>query len=259
MLDFDQIKGQYPEQLQGFERAILREYLQYKILQGLFESKLASRIAFLGGTALRIIYGNNRFSEDIDLDHFGLDWEDFGGLIEDVVRLLELEGFRVDISRVKTAAFHCTIKFPDVLFEHGISPLREEKIRIQIDTFAQGYDYQPEIKILNKFDVFTQARVTPPSVLLSQKIYTAINRKRPKGRDFYDITFLFGIAKPDFGFLQQKMRVQSPDELKEQVLEKISDFDFKQLADDVAPFLIYKNQSVRVAKFLDVWEQVSVI
>jgi predicted nucleotidyltransferase component of viral defense system len=259
MLDFDQIKGQYPEQLQGFERAILREYLQYKILQGLFESKLASQIAFLGGTALRIIYGNNRFSEDIDLDHFGLSCPDFKELIDDVVRLLTLEGFNVDVSRVQKAAFHCTIKFPDVLFEHGISPLREEKIRIQIDTFAQGYDYAPEIKILNKFDVFTQARVTPPSVLLSQKIYTAINRKRPKGRDFYDITFLFGIAKPDFGFLQQKMRVQSPDELKEQVLEKISDFDFKQLADDVAPFLIYKNQSVRVAKFLDVWEQVSVI
>jgi predicted nucleotidyltransferase component of viral defense system len=259
MLDFGQIKGQYPEQLHGFERAMLREYLQYKILQGLFESKLASRIAFLGGTALRIIYGNNRFSEDIDLDHFGLDWGDFIKLMDDVVRLLTYEGFVVDVSHVRKAAFHCTIKFPDVLFEHGISPLREEKIRIQIDTFAQGYDYEPEIKILNKFDVFTQARVTPPSILLSQKIYTAINRKRPKGRDFYDITYLFGMTKLDFGFLQQKMDVKTPEELKEDVLGKISAFDFEQLADDVAPFLIHENQTIRVVKFLDFWKQVSVI
>jgi len=259
MLDFEQIKGQYPEQLQGFERAILREYLQYKILQGLFESKLASRISFLGGTALRIIYGNNRFSEDIDLDHFGLNWNDFADLIGDVVRLLELEGFCIEVNRVQKAAFHCTIKFPDVLYEHGVSPLREEKIRIQIDTFAQGYDYKPEIKILNKFDVFTQTRVTPPSILLSQKLYTAINRRRPKGRDFYDITFLFGITKPEFSFLRQKMGIASPDELRIKVLEKISAYNFWQLANDVAPFLIHKNQTIRVVKFLDFWEQVPLI
>ena len=72
MLDFEQIKKQYSPQLQGFQRAILREYLQYKILQAVFESKQASRLSFLGGTALRIIHRNTRFSEDNGLDNFGL-------------------------------------------------------------------------------------------------------------------------------------------------------------------------------------------
>lgn len=72
MLDLEQIKDQYPAALQGYERAILREYLQYKILQAVFESKHASQISFMGGTALRILHGNNRFSEDIDLDNLGL-------------------------------------------------------------------------------------------------------------------------------------------------------------------------------------------
>ncbi len=259
MLDFEQIKAQYPEQLQGFERALLREYLQYKILQGLFESKFASRISFLGGTALRIIYSNNRFSEDIDLDHFGLRWEEFEDLVGDAVRLLELEGFNVDVNRVEKAAFHCTIKFPDILYEHGISPLQEEKIRIQIDTVAQEYDYQPDVKILNKFDVFTQVRVTPLSLLLSQKIYAAVNRKRPKGRDFYDITFLFGLTKPDFSFIHQKLGVSAPGELREMVLTKVASYDFNTLAEDVAPFLMNRGQKKRVQQFIMFWKQVELV
>jgi hypothetical protein len=50
MLDFQQIKDQYPETLQRFERAILRECLQYEILQAVFDSHHASKLAFMGGT-----------------------------------------------------------------------------------------------------------------------------------------------------------------------------------------------------------------
>ncbi len=74
MLDFNQIQFQYPAPLQQFHKGIFREYLQYNILQGIFESKFADKVSFMGGTALRIIHGNNRFSEDIDLDNFGLSW-----------------------------------------------------------------------------------------------------------------------------------------------------------------------------------------
>ena len=80
MLDLQQIKKEYPEPLQGYERAIVREYLQCKILQAIFESNHASKLSFLGGTALRIVHGNNRFSEDIDLDNFGLSWQAFGSI-----------------------------------------------------------------------------------------------------------------------------------------------------------------------------------
>ena len=57
MLDFEQIREQYPANLRRFERAILREYLQYKVLQAIFDSHHASKLAFLGGTALRIVHG----------------------------------------------------------------------------------------------------------------------------------------------------------------------------------------------------------
>jgi len=256
MLDLQQIKQEYPESLQGYERAIVREYLQFKILQAIFESTQASKLSFLGGTALRIIHGNSRFSEDIDLDNFGLSWQAFGELIQKVKLFLELEGFLVETSLVAKDAFHCDLRFPKLLYDQGLSPHQQEKILIQLDTAAQGYPYSPEVRILNKFDVFTEIRVTPLSILLSQKIYTAVNRKRPKGRDFYDITFLFSKTKPDFGFIKQKMGISSPESLREELLLKIEAFDFDALADDVAPFLISKEQVKRVVKFREFWKQV---
>ena len=256
MLDFQQIKEQYPINLQSFERSILREYLQYKILQAIFESHHASKLSFLGGTALRIIHGNNRFSEDIDLDNFGLSWAEFEDVIQKVKRSMELEGFEVEIRNVTKGAYRCYLKFPALLHEQGLSPFQEEKILIQVDTTTQGYSYHPEPKLIVKFDVFVEIRVTPINILLAQKIFTAVNRKRPKGRDFYDITFLAGITKPDMGFLCQKLSVETAEDLRKEVSARITAFDFKQLAEDVTPFLINQADIKRVEKFRAFWNQV---
>jgi len=255
MLDFRQIKNQYPEGLQGFERAILREYLQVKILQAIFESKQAGQLAFIGGTALRILHDNQRFSEDIDLDQFDLSWDAFGEMIRKVERFLTLDGFVVEVHEVAKGAFHCYLRFPELLYGQGLSPLLGQKLLIRLDSAAQGYDYQPDVKILNKFDIFTEVRTAPLPVLLSHKIYTAVNRKRLKGRDFFDITFLLARTKPDYGFLDQKMGVNSPDHLREAFLERIELFNFDALAEDVAPFLIDRAQVKRVRLFRTFWEQ----
>ena len=185
-----------------------------------------------------------------------MSWQVFGELIQKVKRFLELEGFLVETSMVGKGAFHCDLRFPELLYKQGLSPHQQEKILIQLDTIAQGYTYTPEVKILNKFDVFTEIRVTPLNILLSQKIYTAINRKRPKGRDFYDITFLLSKTRPDFGFIKQKMGISSPESLRDELLLKVGDIDFDALADDVAPFLISKEQVTRVVKFREFWKRV---
>jgi predicted nucleotidyltransferase component of viral defense system len=214
MLDFEQIKAQYPVYLQGFERAILREYLQVKVLQAIFESKQASQLVFTGGTALRILHDNQRFSEDIDLDNFNLSWEAFDEMMHSVERFLVLDGFEVEVQGVGKGAYHCYLRFPELLYRQGLSALIAQKLLIRVDSAAQGYQYQPEVRILNKFDVFTEVRAASLPLLLSHKIYTAVDRKRPKGRDFYDITFLAGRSKPDYGFLAQKLGVNDPEELR---------------------------------------------
>jgi len=256
MLDFQQIKDQYPENLHRFERAILREYLQYKILQAIFDSKSANKLAFLGGTALRIVHGNNRFSEDIDLDNFGLKWPEFEEVIQKVKRFLELEGFTIEVRNLAKGVYRYYLKIPALLYEQGLSPLPEDKILIQVDTTAQGYSYKPEIFLLNKFDVFTEIRVTPLEILLSQKIYTSVNRKKTKGRDFYDITYLSSRTKPDIGYIQQKMGIKTAEGLKKEISSRIAEFDFKDLADDVAPFLLNKDEIKRVERFQEFWDQI---
>ena len=255
MLDFQQIKSQYPAQIQQFQKGILREYLQYNILQGIFESTYADKVSFLGGTALRIIYGNNRFSEDIDLDNFGLSWEDFEDLVRNIQNFLKFEGFIIEVKKMKKTVYHCYIKFPRILYENGIYPLPEEKILIKVESYTQGYGYNPSIQILNKFDVFSEVRVTPLPVLLSQKIIAAVDRKQPRGRDFYDITFLLGQTKPDYGYLNQKLGIASPENLREFMLAKIDHYDFYALAEDVAPFVIRKQDVQRVTLFKTFWTQ----
>ena len=78
MLRLSEITKHYPENLLGFQRFIIREYLQYKILQIVFEdATYAVKLCFLGGTCLRVVHGNTRFSEALDFDNFNLSAQEF--------------------------------------------------------------------------------------------------------------------------------------------------------------------------------------
>ncbi len=255
MLTLEQIEQQYPENLRAFKRSLLREYLQYKILAIIFVSEYAGKLAFLGGTALRIVYENSRFSEDIDFDNFGLTDAEFEQTAQKVKTGLEAEGFKVEIDFTGREAYRCNVRFPNVLFGSGLSPHQDEKILIQIDSLAHGFVYQPERKILNKFDVFTEIFVTQRDLLLSQKINAAVNRKRAKGRDFYDIVFLLSFTKPNYQYLQAKMGIGDPEALRTKLIELSGKLDFKQLARDVEPFLFNPGDSRKVQLFPEFIQQ----
>lgn len=250
MLSLEQMIKAYPPHLQGFKRNILREYLQYKVLEALFDSVYAYKLAFLGGTALRLVYANQRFSEDLDFDNFGLTEKDFIDISLLVKNRLASEGLKVNTKNVYKGAFRCYIKIPEILFTEQLSGFKEEQILIQLDTVTNEFSYQPDKKILNKFDVFTQINVTPLDILLAQKICAAVNRKRPKGRDFYDIIFLFSLkTAPNYPYLQIKLNVKNQAQLKEFLLEKTVDLNFMELAKEIKPFLFYAKDTKKVELF----------
>ncbi|MBI5356714.1 nucleotidyl transferase AbiEii/AbiGii toxin family protein [Candidatus Collierbacteria bacterium] len=249
MLTFDVISNDYPINLRPFRRNILREYLQYKILQALFNSPMAEKLSFIGGTALRIVHGNTRFSEDLDFDNFGLSREEFDRLAQIVKKSLELEGYQVETKNVYKKAFRCYVRFPKLLFEYGLSPIEEEKILVQFDTFGHEFKYQPEKVILNKFDVFTNIFVTPIDILLSQKIYAAMTRKRTKGRDFFDIVFLLGKTKPNYQYLKVKMSITDAKMLKKRLLSFCREINFEILAKEIGPFLFSPSDNQRILSF----------
>ena len=176
MLDLSQITAYYPPLLHPFSRFILREYLQHKLLQLIYESPYADRFTFLGGTCLRIVHGNQRFSEDLDFDNTGITEADFDALSRLIVAGLEREGYQADMRLVMKGAYHCHIKFPALLFQQGLSGYQQEKILIQLDTEPQHFNFVPESYLLNRFDVFTQLQTTPLDLLLAQKFYAILNR-----------------------------------------------------------------------------------
>lgn len=256
MISLDQILNSYPENLRAFKESILKEYLQYKILNSIFSSEHANKLAFLGGTALRIVYGSTRFSEDLDFDNFALNEEEFTNLSKIIQKDLMLEGLEVEVNTVTKNAYRIKIRIPKLLFDSGLSDMTEHKVLIQVDTVPQNFEYEIEKPLLNKFDVFTQINAVPKDLLLAQKIFASVNRKRIMGRDFFDIVFLHGLgAKPNFAYLKKNIGVADQVELKKYLLEKTASLNFEDLANDVEPLLFDPRDKKKVLLFRDFVEQ----
>ncbi|MBI5185514.1 MAG: nucleotidyl transferase AbiEii/AbiGii toxin family protein [Nitrospinae bacterium] len=256
MINLSQILAQYPARLHIHQESILKEYLQCKILNSIFNSQHANKLAFLGGTALRIIYGSTRFSEDLDFDNFALSEAEFNELGKIIKADLELEGLNVEINTVTQNAYRLKIRIPKLLFDSGISSFVGQKILIQVDTVPQHFDYTLEKPFLNKFEIFTQINAVPKDLLLSQKIHASVNRKRIMGRDFFDVVFLCGIgAKPDFAYLEKNLKIKNQAELKSHLLKKTKKLDFEALSKDVEPLLFDSRDKKKVLLFRDFVKQ----
>jgi len=256
MITLDQILAFYPKNVRVFKESILREYLQYKILNSIFNSEYGNKLAFLGGTALRILYGSSRFSEDLDFDNFSMNETEFIALSKIIQQDLMREGLEVEVKTVTRNAYRIKIRIPKLLFDEGLSSMTEHKILIQVDTVPQNFDYVPEKLKLSKVDVFTHIYVVPKDILLAQKIFASVDRKRIKGRDFFDIIFLYGIgAKPNYSYLKKNIGVADAASLKAYMLEKIAGLNFEELANDVEPLLFDLRDKRKVLLFREFVEQ----
>lgn len=258
MLTLTEIENFYPENLRSNKRFLLREYLQHKILQIIYDSEYANSLTFLGGTCLRIVYGNNRFSEDLDFDNFKIEEATFQDIASLIQKELSKEGYSVEMKTVYKGAYHCHIRFPELLFREGLSGHLEEKILIQLDTEPQYFEFTPESFLLNRFDVFTQIFITPKDILLAQKFYAVLNRPRNKGRDFFDIVFLLSFTnQPNYDYLKLKLGIVDSKQLKERVIERCQNLNMSVMASDVAPFLFNPSDTKKVLFFSDYLKQVS--
>ncbi len=255
MLTLEQIKEFVGIDIfQRSHKAALVEYLQYEILDSLYKQKNSEKLSFIGGTSIRIVYGSQRFSEDLDFDNFGLKFDDFKKLLNSVVKDMELKGFNLEFRFVEKMAFHCYIKFPQILSLNKITTDTEEKLLIRIDTVEKDKIVKSEVSILNNFNVYRKILVNPASIILSQKIITILERKREKGRDFYDVSYLLGKTEPDYEYIE-KSRGMDKETLRKRLLERIDEVNLKELAEDVIPFLINPNDVNRVLTFREYIEQ----
>ena len=184
-------------------RNALREILQEVALLGLWRIKFFEKAAFYGGTALRILYGLDRYSEDLDFSlllpdkHFSL--APYG---ESLKREINSFGFHVEFSqkvKIKETQIESAFLKSNTLQEfvvintpadlpQNLHPQQSLKIKIEVDTNPPSgfitetrYMLKPlpfSIRILNLPDLF------------AGKLHAVLCRKwksRVKGRDWYDL------------------------------------------------------------------------
>ncbi len=181
----------------------LREILQEIVLLGLSRAGFFDHTLFYGGTALRILHGLDRFSEDLDFSLISPD-ENFDlSVYEDtVIESLHSFGFEVTIqlknsnSTIKSAFLKgntsqhlLNIEAPaDIVKAFGQGRL--VKIKFEVDT-QPPLDFESEKKTLLVPSPFIIHTMTLPS-LFAGKIHAILCRNwstRPKGRDWYDLVW----------------------------------------------------------------------
>lgn len=168
---------------------IAREYFQHVFLSELYKPPEAEKILFKGGTALRVVYGSPRFSEDLDFSMFGVARHDLKKFVEDlflkILAKIEQAGIHVEIGEKsdKTSGGYfgvATFKLPDfqpVGVEINISSRNGRSIRGEVDSIAN--DFVPTYTLIH----------LPQDELVEEKVFGAL-RERKKPRDFYDLYFI---------------------------------------------------------------------
>ena len=252
MLKIEEILSFYPKDLHKFEQFIFKEYLQYLILKIIFETKYAKKLSFLWWTNLRIIHNNTRFSEDLDFDNFWLTVEEFKKLSIIIKKELEKLWFEVEIKNVFKWAFRCNIKIPKILKDLWFSDLEQEKILIQVDTAPHNFEYNINIKVLNKFWLVFPISTTPIDIIASQKIWAIFNRKRAKWRDFFDLIFLLSKTDINLEYLKLKLWIKNKEELKNKLLGFCETLDFEELTKDVEIFLFNEEWKNNIKYFKEI-------
>lgn len=273
----DLIRRMLPSPLPGNLGEIvveLREIMQSIALLGLWRAKFFNEAAFYGGTALRILYGLNRFSEDLDFSLLktdnGFNFSRFKNALEN-----EFKAFGIDVGfepRQKPensaieSAFLKTNTYMQLLvidtpkeFLSGIHPQSMLKIKLEIDTNPPT-GFNDEMKYVFSPVQFAVRSYTLPS-LFAGKLHAVLCRKwknRVKGRDWYDFAwYVSKHPKVNTFHLEQRMRASGHYDLPEPLSQSkiielldnaVNHLDVVQAKEEVSPF-------VTDVRMLELWSE----
>lgn len=225
-----QLKTRY----QTSELNIIREYFQHLVLSRLYALEGATHMLFKGGTALRIIYGSPRFSEDLDFSLFAIaphEQQSFTEqLFAETLAGIEQTGARVELGRKPgptaegyygDASFRI-LDYPAVRISINVSTRNGRHVKGEVDSIPN--DFIPTYTLFH----------LPQELLVEEKIFGAL-LKRKKPRDFYDLYFIMRnrMLAPD-----QKQRLAAKKEAIETVAAQI------RLSDELAAFLPQDQQAL---------------
>lgn len=241
----------------------LKEIIQELVISGLSKSDFFNRAAFYGGTALRIFYDLDRFSEDLDFALVSPDKNfDLSAYFPFIEKEVSLYGLNLKVdTKIKTkesnisSAFlkgdtmeHILIFFSESNLQNNSKLLRDIKIKFEIDINPpSGAEYEIKYKLL---PTPHSVRLYNKESLFAGKIHAILCRNwshRTKGRDLYDYAFFLSKnIKVNMNLVKSKLvesNVLKDDDnfdiniLKNMLNEKFKLIDYDAAKNDVAPFL----------------------
>lgn len=213
---------------------IVREYFQHLFLQDLYQLPNSERLLFKGGTALRIIYGSPRFSEDLDFSLIGASRTQAASFVEGLfvstLASMERIGCRVELGAKSAAtsggyfgvaAFEMP-GFRPVGVEINVSARGVKVVRGEVDGISN--DFVPTYTLVHM----------PEKDLVEEKIFGAL-RERKKPRDFYDLYFMMrkGMLSSD-----QKARLAGA---KREIMADAKKINFRR---ELSAFLPLNQQAI---------------
>lgn len=174
------------------ERGILREYLQSKFLVEFYSVKDSRGMSFVGGTSLRLLNGLPRFSEDLDFDNLGLKDEEVESLVERVVERFKFENIKVELKKIiKEDKRYFELRFPEILYELGISGHDKEKLMIKVDCARFWKGQKARVELFSRYGLIEQVVSNELSQIMVQKLVAYVGRRQVQPRDMYDVVWLY--------------------------------------------------------------------
>ena len=241
----------------------LREILQDVALLGLWRAKFFEKAAFYGGSALRILYNLDRFSEDMDFSLLlPLDTFELAGYTAFLQKETAGFGFDVRIERVdksiqtpvQSAFLKANTQNQLIVIETAEEILQAVpkgqllKIKLEVDTDPPpGFATQTRY-LLQPIPFAVRAFVLPD--LFAGKMHAILCRRwksRVKGRDWYDLVW-YAANHPELHLyhLEQRMRQTdhlrgdaplTPEKFKELLVKAINKLDVEQARKEAEPFV----------------------
>jgi len=241
----------------------MREIMQEITLAALSRTDFFEKAGFYGGTALRIFYGLDRFSEDLD---FSLLEADDTFSLEPYFSSIQMEfealGIMVSIKEktkqstiesafLKTETLWTELVLEDVIQQTGVKSNKSIKIKFEVDC-KPPLGFKTEEKLLVRpFSFYVRCFTRP--CLFAGKLHALLYRKwnkRVKGRDWYDLEWYIkqGIPLDVRHFLSRSMdnedwvgQYRSSDQILDLLNHKIESVSFTNIKEDVVRFIKDEN------------------
>lgn len=167
---------------QTTELNIAREYCQHLFLGAFYRESGSENVMFKGGTALRIVYGSPRFSEDLDFSGFQTSIREIEDWVTAAAGEMERNAIPVSISESKRTSGGYLAIIASPVHDLPVQIQVQVSLRRRDDVNGQGVLVAPEL-----LPAYTLTQL-PERLLVEEKLEALMTRRKP--RDYYDLYFM---------------------------------------------------------------------